>query len=456
LTHALALAAGCWFAWPDTSSPGPATEAVTEKLRIGPATAPRGNSTSSSTTSLASSPREFAAAWELLRREKQPLSERRVLQIAFLKKWSVVDLEAALRAALTEFPQDLLKYQLDPLSGCEPGIVANPDLALQLFRDKTLGLGSSRLRAKWFALIGDHAPERAVAATDLLTGDDQAHAMKFLAWSLSQPDTNAALKEAYLANVSALHDRPDARKAFRAAASMLAETLPLSELQHELKSATDPGKQALFVVALARSLSSSSPLGDVADPFAVEDDPFANSAGSIANAEDPFASGSREDVWKSLPANLRSRIAAEGLRSEISNEGMAFGFTRQVLEDGNLDALKAAAENEGFARFANHTERPAELADWALTLPEDPRTLELYRITMSGAAIRDFEVIREKVLALPSGWQRDQGIAALAGGDYHNEPAAGEIERLLQRIQNPEVQARAKADYAERHGGDGQ
>jgi hypothetical protein len=429
----LALAAGCWLAWPDnwaTTTEG--TFGIAESPTSLSGT-PDNPSQASFIASSANGPREFSIAWELLRREKLPSDQRKILQGALLEKWSVADLEAALRASFAEHPEELLSSGpfssgLALLSSCEAGILANPERALRLFRDKSLGIGTAQLGEKWCDLMLEQAPERVVAA----------------------------LKEIHQEKGLTFPDHPEGKKALRLTASMLAEKVPLAKLEQELKSTIDTVRQELYLSAFAQSLANSDSFSSAGDPFATEGDPFADATDPPPDPNDPFASGSRHEFWTSLPAKLRSKVAAEGLLMDISNESVAFAFARQALEDGNLDALKAAAKNRGFARFANQSGHPAELADWALTLPEDPRTLELYRTSMSGAANQDFAAIREKILALPRGWQRDHGIAAIGGGDHDHGMTVAEIEPLLDQIQDPEVRVRAKKEYRERPQTDGQ
>jgi hypothetical protein len=456
LSHATALAIGCWFARPQVATPVTPVVSAQETKDIRPAT-PVGGDRPASVASAPGGAREFAAAWELLRREKITRGERRALQEALLEKWSVVDLEAALRASLAEFQETrgdipgLVFHEV--IVGCDPGIRARPEIALQLIRDKTLGFGSARLRDQWLRVLRDERPELLFAALGEFAGDDRTRTLEELASSLRPSHPGAAVDPLKLAKILPLHDRPGGTHDLRQVASQLADSLPLSALQREMNAATDPARRTLFLSAFAQSLAGNH-ISAPDDPFDSEKDPFADLADSLVEADDPLAGKSSRDVWKSLPAELRSEVAAEGLHADTWDGDMTFTFARQALADGNLDALKAAAEHDGFGRYADNTEQPAKLADWALTLPEDPRTRELYRISIGGAAVRDFPSVREKILALPPGWQRDQGIAALAYGGHHSGQAIGEIERLLERIQDPDVKVRAKQDYREQREAD--
>ena len=44
-------------------------------------------------------------------------------------------------------------------------------------------------------------------------------------------------------------------------------------------------------------------------------------------------------------------------------------------------------------------DQPLALAQWALRLPEDPRTLEIFRQSVEGAAYSDFEAVQATLQA---------------------------------------------------------
>jgi hypothetical protein len=115
-----------------------------------------------------------------------------------------------------------------------------------------------------------------------------------------------------------------------------------------------------------------------------------------------------------LPTALRGEVAAASLKNAVGNDKRALALAHIALDSGNFDALQAAAADPAFARFAREMGQPLALVKWALRLPEDPRTLEIFRQSVAGAAYSDFEAVQATLQALPEGWQRAQGMAALS------------------------------------------
>ena len=88
---------------------------------------------------------------------------------------------------------------------------------------------------------------------------------------------------------------------------------------------------------------------------------------------------------------MRGEVAAAGLKYGDRDEEIALFLANVALDSGSLDALQAVATDPAFARFTKNMEQPLALAEWALRLPEDPRTLEIFCQSIEGAANRDFE-----------------------------------------------------------------
>jgi hypothetical protein len=127
-----------------------------------------------------------------------------------------------------------------------------------------------------------------------------------------------------------------------------------------------------------------------------------------------------------LPIAMRGEVAAASLKHGVGNEDRALALANVALESGNFDALQAVAADPAFARFAKEMDQPLALAQWALRLPEDPRTLEIFRQSVEGAAYSDFEAIQSTLQALPEGWQREQGMAALSKVKQQRDAEADE------------------------------
>lgn len=360
---------------------------------------------------------EVAAAWESLKDRYLPRSERLGIQAALLREWSLDDPEAAIHAALGESPSQ----QDELLRACGPGVLAHPSMLWERIMFRAFGWETARVRSLWIGLMADNQPVKLFPKLRDMPESVRLDALQHLA--IIWRDIEDAAVRAEVFEGLQRHAAAGDREAFDLIACSLAEGIPLEYLLPELLRADTPSGRRLAATGIGIALVS------------YEDDEF-------------------EAEFARVPESLRAEVASAALFADAWGNEITFEFARIALDAGDLDALKAAGENDSFGRFADNTEHPAELADWALTLPEDPRTLELYRTAIGGAAVKDFAAVRGKILALPPGWRRDHGLAALAYGGHYSDQPAGEIGQLLQRIQNPEVQARARKEYDARRKAD--
>jgi hypothetical protein len=258
---------------------------------------------------------------------------------------------------------------------------------------------------------------------DEMRGSDRAAALGGLGSLLGDKEITAELKQQILGKIFSLHGSPGWQDEFRIVAGELGGSISATALHKELEAAHDPVQRAFYLSAFVYSMGHRDQLGGGRIP---------------ANPK---------EIWESLSPDLRSEVAAEALHANQTFGDVAFDFARQALADGNLDALKAAADHRAFETFADNTEQPLELAEWALTLPDDPRAIAFYRRAMQGAAVNDFPAIRDRVLALPPGWQRDTGLEALAYGGRYSDQTPEEVEPLLEQISNPALRDNTLKEY---------
>lgn len=362
----------------------------------------------------------YSGAWESLKDKRLSRQERLAIQNSLLCEWSVVDFAAAVRAVFAEGPGG---DQDDLLKSCAPGLLADPSAAWELVTAGAFGWESARVRTLWLRLITDADPLRVFSVLNQLPSVERKGVVSQLASTWGADSTDPDVREAIWSQFLAMGNQPWGDKALCAIGQTIGSEHRPAELDDLMATASTPAEKKLLGAAYATAL------------YDREDEEF-------------------EIEFASIPSALRADVAAAGMQVHYSGSERIFEFAKLALAEGNLDAFPAAADYDAIAKSAKDSDDPGALADWALTLPEDPRIMELYRTSIGGAAVRDFPMVREKILALPPGWQRDQGIAALAYGGHYSDQSIGEIERLLEHIQDPEVQARAKEDYRERREAD--
>lgn len=90
----------------------------------------------------------YAGAWEILKDGKTHPYPRAALQSALLEEWCMVDLEAALHAAIGE----------SMIESCSPGIEARSEEVWGWIRESKIGLSSWPLLHTWIEVAGETDP----------------------------------------------------------------------------------------------------------------------------------------------------------------------------------------------------------------------------------------------------------------------------------------------------------
>lgn len=103
----------------------------------------------------------YAGAWEILKDGKLDPSIRVVLQQALLEEWCLVDLEAALPAAIGE----------SMIGACAPGIEARSEEVWSWIRDSKFGLSTWSLLHTWIEIAGEKDPRHLLQRFDELPPD---------------------------------------------------------------------------------------------------------------------------------------------------------------------------------------------------------------------------------------------------------------------------------------------
>lgn len=90
----------------------------------------------------------YAGAWEILKDGKTHPYPRAALQSALLGEWCMIDLEAALHAAIGE----------SMIESCSPGIEARPEEVWAWIRESKFGLSTWPLLHTWIEVAGETDP----------------------------------------------------------------------------------------------------------------------------------------------------------------------------------------------------------------------------------------------------------------------------------------------------------
>ena len=103
----------------------------------------------------------YAGAWEILKDGKVDPYPRAALQGALLEEWCMLDLEAALHAAIGE----------SMIEGCAPGIEARSEEVWSWIQDSKFGLSTWPLLRTWIEIAGETDPRQLLRRFDELPSD---------------------------------------------------------------------------------------------------------------------------------------------------------------------------------------------------------------------------------------------------------------------------------------------
>lgn len=331
---------------------------------------------------------DYAAAWDSLKGRFLPRQERLLIEKTLLEEWSVIDLAAAVRAVFAETrddgPSGFGKVGIiSLLDCCAPGILAEPLKAWELVRSRAFGMETGRVRRQWLKCMTDTHPLQVFSILGELPKGERLSTLSSLAEASCSAD-DPATRMAIWNQLSAMPDTLAEQEFIHRVGETICFYMSPAELAERLLGDTTPSGRKICISALSLALFEVVENEDFPKPLFI------------------------------LPTALRGEVAAASLKNAVGNDKRALALAHIALDSGNFDALQAAAADPAFARFAREMGQPLALVKWALRLPEDPRTLEIFRQTVAGAAYSDFEAIQATLQALPEGWQRAQGMAALS------------------------------------------
>jgi hypothetical protein len=331
---------------------------------------------------------DYAAAWDSLKGRFLPRQERLLIEKTLLEEWSVIDLAAAVRAVFAETrddgPSGFGKVGIiSLLDCCAPGIRADPLAAWELVRTRAFGMETGRFRRQWLECMTETHPVQVFSILAELPKGERLSTLASLAEASSSAD-DPATRMAIWNQLSALPDTPADQEFIHRVGETICYYTPPAEVVERLLGETTSAGRKICISALSLALFEVVENEDFPKPLFL------------------------------LPTAIRGEVAAASLKHGVGNEDRALILANIALDSGNFDALQAAAADPAFARFAKEMDQPLALAQWALRLPEDPCTAEIFRQSIAGAAYSDFEAIQATLHALPEGWQRDQGLAALS------------------------------------------
>jgi len=353
-----------------------------------------------------------AGTWRELLAAPLPRGERVTIMDELLRTWSLVDVEAALHAALAErrgtesdMP-DGVHGGVDLIASCSEGIGAHLEKVLELVARDAFGFGTPVIRWECYEILMQRDPLKVVAMLGTLPPDLHRDMTEELADLVKSESTDEATRHTLLSAIIRHGSPEDIR---RTGAVIGRFALPAVMLE-KMQAAADESSRNVYFSAWATALNDLDQADYVREMAA-------------------------------LPDEEQARLAADTLLSDSWGGENTFHQVRLAYAAGHLDAVQAAVTSDSFSLGVQAT--PAEstkvLIDWALALPESPLAIELYRQAMEGAAINGFEELRARAEAMEPGWQRDNALLGLAHAAIWRKGDLPLYRDLLEGIHDPLV-----------------
>lgn len=360
------------------------------------------------------SSREYRAAWEAIGRRNLTKQERLQLQNTVLRQWMEVDPEAAMKAFLA-LPWDEMAI---PMFAFQGYFAKNPIEAWDLLNSGRLGLGASMLKGQWAQSVVREHPELVLSQLREFRQDQQKDLLMTIAGLMSK---DPARREEFIDKLCAFPEDKQTLDWIKSLAPMLGTGETPAALREKLAAADSPQRTTLYLHQFGLALKDT-------DMEAIR-------------AE-----------WSQLPAELKERaVRAITLHTDPDGTKNTPGLFTMLVEAKQWDFLNT--ERWRLGRYAQTPEKKEELAKWALTLPEDPGTQEIFHRAVDPFIRADLDKGGAWVETLPKGWQRDRALAELSQQALYRKGSTELSDWALNEIADPKLKADAtkwRGDWAKK------
>jgi hypothetical protein len=302
--------------------------------------------------------REFRMAWEELGRQHLSKKERLTTEMELLKKWSRVDLEGALQAALGEEWDDPLFISAPrqcPLARAfNDAFRDQPQEAWRIFQSGHLGVGGRLFQEAMLTQVAQSNPKLTLSLLPEMSPEQRGRILAQTFGNIKQEDRKTAL-ETIVTSAASEEER----------GRLLAEVMRFSPPQED--------------TATLRTQWTTLPEGPDRDAA------LAGWASKLQQVTpEAFA-----DELAQIPEEQRA-IAAKAALNGQSGGGQPPSLLPaldELITAGDWDYL----EKSGAEKFTSYPD-PAQArqwSDWALDLPARPELAEIYQKSVAGFAQQD-------------------------------------------------------------------
>jgi hypothetical protein len=358
---------------------------------------------------------EYARAWKALRGGIYTTKERVRVQRDLLERWAEVDLAAAIEAALGEAWDRDGGAEFDPggplLDVFSEALANNPQEGWDMIRGRQFGVGTGMLRRVWMEAVGMRDPLFLANRVAELSWRDRPVAIGICHAAVEAGA--GGVTEAELFRIFAeLPPEMVSAEQLMEFTSLPAGAVDLLAMRQEIVRPGTDGRMAKVKAML---------LGQ-----ALADQPAEVVAGEI----DGLPQAAREEVLWSAFKDSDTPESVLGLADlMVDEEAWA------KLENPETGQQLQKAARSGAAR---------EVADWAMTLPVRPETLELFQRGVEIFLAENLEISGRWLNELPDGVWRDRAYAGFsqAALKVHNNSRASRW--ALNRIGDQDFKSEAE------------
>lgn len=417
LTHSLCAAAGIavMAAAGSALAPRPSSSSSTDRRttiaadRSSSARPARPVSRSSPGTGYSS--RDFRAAWNAIAAEGDlTISRRLALQKEILRRWSQVDLSAAMQAALHS-PWDGGETEggiESLLPAFDTAFTAHPQDAWDLMQSGSLGPGAAFFRSQWVETVVKVQP---LAVISRLPDIGQEHWSGAVQQAMRAAHGDPALRALLLAEISS---SPSSDNLLRIAMDAAPPTdSPATCRERLLSAANDPHARTIALFEFAASLRTADAATLRAETAALPPDLQAAAARRLA----------------ATPALRKETLAVLDLLIQTRQW--------QLLQSSTIGSSLKAYATAGDS---------AQVAAWAIALPAAQETDNVFGAALGTHVIKDPAGSREMIAALPAGHpRRDLALMFYSGSVLANHRDLARSDWAIAAITDPALKARALA-----------
>lgn len=369
--------------------------------------------------------KDFREAWDSIAKRNLTPHQRMRLQKELLKEWSMIDMEAAMMAALESNWDGGLREGGIPalIPAFREAFAKNPLEAWKIIQSGRLGVGASLFRWEWVSTVSKGDP------------------MLVLSYF---GEFSTGLKKAALGPL--LNDHKD-DPAVKAAILKLLGQMPVDDntksIALEYFKLTPPSGTREELIAKVTAAAT-----DFERMMAVQE-----LARLMRGADMETIKGS----WSGLPADARNEILWSLIGSSQAKASPT-DFLNLAIQAGNWDILRTerVAGTEGLvAEYAKRVD-PISIAEWGLSLPERPETIDIFRRSITGYIDKNPVEAREWIMSIPEGdWRRERALLEYSQNSlwYKNNPEASLW--AINQIKDPKVKGTAavwRDEWAQRTG----